>query len=334
VPTPIPTKDGNPNYKLKSLAVEGFELSPTFDRDVYEYGLIVDYEVSSVNILAKELGINAVIDGAGKRELAVGENQISVKVTAENGDVAIYKIIIHRKENNPSYLAHLGIEGYAFTPFFATDVFEYTLEVPFTQEKVKIDAVAEVETTTVEGAGEKELVIGENVFEIKTKTADGLECIYKITITRLNDVVCEMPHYSFSEDSKFVYGFILGQTIKEVKAEIKVTNGSFKLVDKNGQELADDAVISTGQKIQILDSTDTLKSEVTVCIFGDINGDGKIDLIDYVYMKKYLWKKVILSEIQIYALDVNHSGLVDLIDRVYLKKYTWGKNDISQQRID
>ena len=335
VPTPIPTKDGNPNYKLKSLAVEGFELSPTFDRDVYEYGLIVDYEISSINILAEMLGINAVIDGAGKRELAVGENQISVKVTAENGDIAIYKLIVHRKENNPSYLAHLGVDDYALTPYFETDIFEYTLEVPFTQEKVVISARPEIEATTVTGTGEKVLAVGENVFEIKTKTAEGLEATYKITITRLNDVVCDMPHYSFSEDFEFVYGFMLGQTAADVKNEIKVTNGSFKLVDKNGAELLDTAIVATGQKIQIFDTTGALKTEVTICIFGDINGDGKINVLDYVYIQRYLWKQVEYTKLQKFASDVNHSGgEINLLDKVYIMRYNWRMVEISQARVE
>ncbi len=331
---PKPTKDGNPNYKLKSLEVEGLELSPSFNRDVYEYGLIVENEVASIKINAQMLGINAKIEGAGERKLVVGENNIIVKVTAENGDVAEYKIIVHRKESNPTYLQYLGVDDFVLTPYFEGAVLEYTLEVPFTTNKVTINANAEVASTTVTGAGEKELAIGKNVFEIKTKTTSGEGQIYKITITRLNDVVCEMPHYSFSEDYKYVYGFKVGQTIAQIKNEIKVTNGSIKLTDKNNNELALDTIVASGQKIQVYDAAGALKSEVTICIFGDVNSDGKIDLIDYVYMKKYLWGSVNLTEAQVYTLDVNHSGAVDLIDRVYLKKFTWGTIDISQQRID
>lgn len=44
-PCAQPTLSGSPNNKLNGLGVEGFTLTPTFNRDTYSYDLIVDHSV-------------------------------------------------------------------------------------------------------------------------------------------------------------------------------------------------------------------------------------------------------------------------------------------------
>ncbi len=47
-----PTTDGNPNNKLSNLSVDGFVMTPTYNRDTLEYNLIVDPSVSSITVNA------------------------------------------------------------------------------------------------------------------------------------------------------------------------------------------------------------------------------------------------------------------------------------------
>ena len=93
-----PSGDGCPNYMLKSLAVTGESLTPTFSMYDTEYDLIVSYESASVTIEATAQHSSAKIEGAGKVNLAVGENVFDIKVTAENGDVRVYKLTIIREQ--------------------------------------------------------------------------------------------------------------------------------------------------------------------------------------------------------------------------------------------
>ena len=58
---------------------------------------------------------------------------------------------------------------------------------------------------------------------------------------------------------------------------------------------------------------------------GDVNLDGKIDILDASDIQKYLVEKVSLSEPQKYIADVNNDGEVDILDATMIQKYTVGK---------
>lgn len=103
-----PTQDGSPNNKLGSLGADGFVLTPTFDKDVTSYDLIVDYSVSSVNVYANPLDSSASVSGTGTIQLQSGNNDILVQVTAQNGTTRQYVIHVVRQNNGPTYNAGIG----------------------------------------------------------------------------------------------------------------------------------------------------------------------------------------------------------------------------------
>lgn len=93
-----PTTDGSPNNKLKSLAITGQSLSPTFHMDTASYSLIVGNGVKSVQVNATAIDSGATITGTGTVSLSVGSNVCKVKVKAANGDTRTYKITIVREQ--------------------------------------------------------------------------------------------------------------------------------------------------------------------------------------------------------------------------------------------
>lgn len=93
---PLPTGDGSPNNKLKSLSVTGYNILPAFDRDVIVYTLVVPGNVTSVNIKALPLHNAARVSGTGRVELPKAINNCIINVTAENGDQRQYIISIAR----------------------------------------------------------------------------------------------------------------------------------------------------------------------------------------------------------------------------------------------
>ena len=97
----IPTGDGNPNNRLKSLSVDGYSLTPTYSVYTTTYDLIVENEVSSVNVSGETLAENAYVDGLGEHELSVGDNVIVVTITAESGEQQEYTINVVRKAIEP-----------------------------------------------------------------------------------------------------------------------------------------------------------------------------------------------------------------------------------------
>lgn len=95
---PVPAEKLNPNNWLKSLEVEGYSLTPTFNPASDQmYTLIVSSDVESVNIKAKTVSSKASISGDGVMMLVPGNNTAVLVVTAEDGTPKIYLLMITRE---------------------------------------------------------------------------------------------------------------------------------------------------------------------------------------------------------------------------------------------
>ena len=86
---------------LKALSVEGYSITPEFDKKTYEYSLEVENDVEKVNVIANKNNGNASVNGAGEIELSEGNNKVEIVVTAQKGNSLTYTININRKELNP-----------------------------------------------------------------------------------------------------------------------------------------------------------------------------------------------------------------------------------------
>ena len=89
------------NNNLKSLAVEGYTLSPEFNKDVKEYSVDVPSEITKVNIVASPEDGTASITGIGEFEVVEGSNTFDIVVTAQNGNTNTYKINVNVEDKNP-----------------------------------------------------------------------------------------------------------------------------------------------------------------------------------------------------------------------------------------
>lgn len=102
-PCPIPVTMFNPNNRMKSLKVydaagNELALTPTFSQTELNYYLMVDSSVNTIEIKASTVSKKATLAGAGVVNLYPGNNEIYLPVTAENGDIAYYKITVIKNE--------------------------------------------------------------------------------------------------------------------------------------------------------------------------------------------------------------------------------------------
>lgn len=96
--SPVPAKMLNPNNWLKTLKVNGYSLTPTFDLSKDQpYSLIVENGVEFLEISASAVSSKSTVAGTGIIPLLVGSNEVIITVTAENGDVRKYIIIVVRE---------------------------------------------------------------------------------------------------------------------------------------------------------------------------------------------------------------------------------------------
>lgn len=89
------------NNYLSSLSVDGYEISPSFNKDTLEYSLDLDSSVENVKISAAVEDKTASVNGIGDITLVEGNNKIEIVVTAQNGSTRTYVININVEEKNP-----------------------------------------------------------------------------------------------------------------------------------------------------------------------------------------------------------------------------------------
>lgn len=93
----LPADEKNPNNWLKSLSVNNFSLTPSFNvsKD-QEYSIIVEADTKEITINATTVNSLATVEGIGKVKVATGTNKLEIKVTAQNGDVRTYILKVVR----------------------------------------------------------------------------------------------------------------------------------------------------------------------------------------------------------------------------------------------
>ena len=116
-----------------------------FKPGIYTYNVTVPNDVESVNVYAKTQDTKArITSGIGNHNLDIGNNNINVIVTAEDGSTQTYTINVTREEkaeeeveDNPTSqieqnefdLKKLEIKGYKLSPEFSGNTYEYKLNV-------------------------------------------------------------------------------------------------------------------------------------------------------------------------------------------------------------
>lgn len=99
--TVVTPREKSTNNDLKSLSVEGYEISPKFDKDVNEYSVTVPSTVEKINIIAKKADSYSSLDGTGEKNVEEGVNTFEVVVTSETGVSNVYKLTVNVEDQNP-----------------------------------------------------------------------------------------------------------------------------------------------------------------------------------------------------------------------------------------
>ena len=89
------TDNRSKNNNIKELSIEGYNLTKV---DNNNYTLSVPNDVTSINVKATAEDLKSKVTGTGNHDINVGENNIEVIVTAENGSQNKLTIKVTRKD--------------------------------------------------------------------------------------------------------------------------------------------------------------------------------------------------------------------------------------------
>ena len=176
------------NANLKSLGVTGQTITPTFDKDTTSYSVTVPSDTENATITAEVEDDRATLTGTGNVELGYGDNMLDVVVTAEDGTTKkTYTVNIIREKKTNADLDDLQADDVT-VPGFDKDTLVYDLgNVNSEKTTIKLSATTSDNDATIDGAGTKDLVVGDNSFDIVVTAQDGTtKKTYTVKVKRLN----------------------------------------------------------------------------------------------------------------------------------------------------
>lgn len=145
---------------LKSLKLTKGSLTPSFNKEVYEYSVTVDNSVSSIGVIPVAEDVNAEIEVNNKKvpsgatssyiSLDEGGNVINVTVTDSKGEENTYVLMVTRKySKNNVNLSSLTVTDGTFSPKFDPETYAYSVKVPRSIEEVRIKFEAQNEKAKI-----------------------------------------------------------------------------------------------------------------------------------------------------------------------------------------
>jgi len=167
------------NNDLSNIKLSNGNLK--FDKNTTKYTINVSNEVETMDITYDLADNKSKAELIGNNKLSVGENKFTIKVTAENGKVKEYNIIVIRDQKieitNSNKASNIIVTGYDI--YYNKDKNEYTVNT--NANKLNIEVTLEDKNAKYEITGNENLEKG-SIISIIVTDKEGNNNIYKITI--------------------------------------------------------------------------------------------------------------------------------------------------------
>lgn len=238
--------------------------------------------------------------------------------------------------NPNNYLSSLSIAGLSLTPGFNGATQTYSLVVDNSVSSVTVSAAVLVKTSTVSGTGSYNLNVGNNTIQVVCKSQSGSARTYTITIYRNSsgttggEIVNTNAGFTSTVYSvgTYITGIQPGTDTTALLAGLSSSN-TVKILDASGNEKSGTA--ATGDSVAVYDTSGNMISSTKIVIYGDINGDGKINVLDMIKLNRHITGKGTLTSVYLEAADANRRGDgATVLDMIILNNHITGKKTINQ----
>ena len=187
--TIIVNRDNPVTSLLDNIVVDNYSLDPEFKSKIYEYNVVIDNEVTELGLHVIPIDSKATWEIMGNENFKVGLNEVTILVTSSDGEEqTTYKLMVNRQPYTNTYLSGITVNSdltfYDLMPEFDKDILSYTVYVPNEISTVTLQATAQNVSNTITGLGNKNLSVGENIFNIKVSTKGGISRTYTVNIIR------------------------------------------------------------------------------------------------------------------------------------------------------
>lgn len=176
---------------LKYIAIND-KVIDNFNSNNKKYQIIVENNITTINITAQANDIKTKINGIGRKLLSIYSNIYVIESISESGIKNTYTIEVIRKDengnkaplSNNSKLKKLSIKGYNIS--FLDDNYSYDITVDNYINDIEIIAEASSNKSSV-NIEKKQLVVGPNIIKIIVTAENNEQTIYTVNVTRSNE---------------------------------------------------------------------------------------------------------------------------------------------------
>ena len=299
------------SYVTEMPAVSIEKIALTIDNQTLQKG---ETKQLQVKISPQEASNHKVIYASSNPEVAIVDDKGNIQaiksgttvitVKAEENDVqekieiSVYSKVtnvnLDQKQINMEVGDNFQIKG-TIEPEDANEktiLFKSNNEkITTVQENGTVTALQEGKTTIVASAKENPSITAEcQVTVVKKLTEDEIHFDSPLKVNSL-------------EVSGIDY---IKNTVKDIKEKI-ITDLEIQIFNKNNELLKQTDLVGTGSKIQVKENGDLLR-EYKVILYGDVNGDGKINSIDLLVLQRHILEIEVLEEIYKKASIINKTA--------------------------
>ena len=163
------------------------------------------------------------------------------------------------------------------------------------------------------------MIVGKNIVTIGEYTINIIRSDISIN-TALNKS-------GIKYNDKYLYGINLNTGTNSLYNNLKEISDSLSITIKD-KDNNNSSIFKTGDKVNIKSSSEEKSYEVL--IYGDVNGDGVIDKLDYLAILRHYYGYKKYDGVYKEAADVNKDGVIDKLDYLAVLRDYYGYKDIIQ----
>lgn len=230
-----------------------------------------------------------------------------------------YAVVSPSVGNPNNYLKDIKMDNKTVTNF-SYDEFSYDITVPGNVNFINISATPINSKASVKGTGSIPITNKETTITLTVTSESGRSRNYVINVTKDEVEDIETVELSYILDNigikyndEFIHGISENTDVKSLINNVSKVNtyASATIKDKDGNSKTS-GVFKTGDKIIISNSKDSI--ELPVVIYGDVNGDGVINIFDATNTLSEYYGYIKLSGVNKIASDVNKDGKINIFD--------------------
>ena len=264
------------------------------------------------------------------------------------------KMYVLPNMGNPNnYLNSLKINDSTVTGFDGA-ITSYDVYVSSSTSSIKLSASTVNNSSKISGnisgtgnaSGTVNINEGNNTIVVKVTAGNGNLKTYTINVNRAKaeskpstsdtkstdnkvDLSSVVTKSGYRISNNYLKGINPGSKATDVINSIKKNDANANVVIKNSSgKVIESDFIGTGSTVEITEGS--YKLNVTVAIYGDASGDGKINALDLLKVQKHILGINKLSGAALSSADPSKDGNVNALDLLKIQKHILGINSINQ----